>query len=238
MVKIPQRAQALSDAARARGGDALERALDRLFLEPFEVPDAETALRLLTEAPRPQSSAALRFLEGQALIRVAGQLGRLAARSKAAGVAARVAALPGASSAGPAAAATGGTMSATTSVGATALAAAAVTAATRTTRTVRRGMTDLQVLSSYLASGARREQLVLDRSLLRALTLAVYTDPRRRADFRLAGRKGAASVLARWSRDTVNTPTEARRNDEARLWVDAIDRLDLTALADAWQRQA
>ena len=238
MVKIPQRAQALSDAARARGGDALDRALDRLFLEPFDVPDAETALRLLTESPRPQASAAVRFLEGQALVRIGAQVARLAARSKAAGVAARVAALPGASSAGTTAAATGGTMSAATSVGATALAAAAVTAATRTTRTVRRGVTDLQVLSSYLASRARREQFVLDKGLLRALTLAIYTDPRRHADFRPAGRKGAAGVLARWSRDTVNAPSDARRNDEARSWIDAIDRLDLTALADAWQRQA
>jgi hypothetical protein len=129
-------------------------------------------------------------------------------------------------------------MSTATSVGATALAAAAITAATRTTRTVRRGITDLQVLASYLSSRARREQITLDKGLLRALTLAVYTDPRRHADFRLAGRKGATGVLARWSRDTMATPSEARRRDDATAWIDAIDRLDLAVLAAAWERRA
>jgi hypothetical protein len=237
MAKIPQRAQDLAAAARARSGDTVERALDRVFLEPFDVPDADTALRLLTDARRPQPSAALRFLEGQALVRIAGQVAKLAAKSKAAGMAARVAALPGASSAGTTAAAAGGGMSAATSMGATALAAAAVTAATRTGRTVKRGVTDLQVLASYLASRARREQVTLGRELLRAITLAVYVDPRRRIDFSLAGRKGASSVLARWSRDTVSAQSEARRNDEARAWIDAIDRLDLRTFAAAWERR-
>jgi hypothetical protein len=214
----------------------VDRALDRVFAEPFEVPDAATATRLLTERARPPASAAVRFLEGQALVRIGGQVARLAARSKAASAAARVAALPG-GMAGTTAAA-GATMSAASSVGATALAAAAVTAATRTTRTIRRGITDLQVLASYLASRARSEGVALDKGLLRALTLAVYTDPRRRADFRLAGGKGATGVLTRWTRDTVATQGEARRDDEVRAWLDAIDRLDLTALAIAWERRA
>jgi hypothetical protein len=234
MVRIPQRAQALTGAARARTADALDRALDRVFSEPFDVPDAETAVRLLTEAPRPQASAAVRFLEGQALVRIAAQLARLAGRSKAAGLAARVAATPGATGAATA----GGTAaSAATSVGATALAAAAVTAATRTARTVRRGVSDLQVLASYLVSRARAQGMTLDKGLLRALTLAVYTDPRRRADFRLAGSRGATSVLGRWSRDTMATPSEARRRADAIAWIDAIDRLDLIALATEWERR-
>jgi hypothetical protein len=236
MVKIPERAQSIAAAARARTGDTVDRALDRVFAEPFEVPDAATATRLLTQRARPPASAAVRFLEGQALVRIAGQVGRLAARSRAASAAARVAALPGGSAG--ATAAGGATVSAASSVGATALAAAAVTAATRTARTIRRGITDLQVLASYLASRARAEGLVLDKGLLRALTLAVYTDPRRRADFRFEGGKGATGVLARWSRDAVATPGEARRNDEVHAWLDAIDRLDLTVLAIAWERRA
>jgi hypothetical protein len=238
MVKVPARARALSEAARARTADALDRALDRVFAEPFDVPDAASAARMLTEAPRSHPGAAVRLLEGQALVRIAGQVTRLASRSKAAGMAARAAAIPASTSTGTAAAAGGTAMSAATSVGATALAAAAVTAATRTTRTVRRGITDLQILASYLASRARREQVELDKGLLRALTLAVYTDPRRRADFRLAGRKGATGVLSRWSRDTVATPSEARRRDDATAWIDAIGRLDLPALATAWERRA
>jgi hypothetical protein len=238
MAKIPERAQALSAAARARTADALDRALDRVFAEPFDVPDGATAARLLTEAPRPQPGAAVRFLEGQALVRIAGQAAKLASRSKAAGMATRAAALPASTSTGTAAAAGGTAMGAATSVGAAALAAAAVTAATRTTRTVRRGITDLQILASYLSSLARREQVALDKALLRALTLAVYTDPRRRADFRLAGRKGATGVLTRWSRDTMATPSEARRRADATAWIDAIDRLELITLASAWERRA
>ena len=229
------------DAARTRGADGLERSLDRIFDEPFDVPDAATALRLLSGAEPPPMSALGRYLEGQALVRIAAQVTKLAGRSRAAGAAARVAALPAAMSetgaATAAATAGGAAMSTATSMGAAALAAAAVAAATRTTRTVRRGLNDLRVLASYLASRAREQHVVLDKSMLRALTLAAYTDPRRRVDFRFAGSRGATAVLA---------PLEPRRRVDAErrragattptAWVDAVDRLDLAALADEWRR--
>jgi hypothetical protein len=235
MPRIPEPARRLSAAARTRTGDALERALDRIFDEPFDVPDAETASRLLLGAPRPTASAAVRFLEGQALVRIAGQVAKLASRSKAASAAARVAAVPATTQAGTAAAAGGVAMSTATSVGATALAAAAVTAATRTTRTVSRGFTDLRVLASYLASRGRQQNVLLPKSLLRAVTLAAYTDPRRRVDFRLAGPRGATGLLSRWTRDAVSSPSEARRREEVAAWLDALDRLDLAALAAEWE---
>jgi hypothetical protein len=219
----------------------VDRALDRIFAEPFDVPDAETAARLLSDTARPPAGAAVRFLEGQALVRIAGQVTKLVVRSRAATAAAAAArvALPASTeaSATAAAGAGGAAMSTATSVGATAVAAAAVTAATRTTRTVRRGLTDLRVLASYLASRARRQQIELDKGLLRALTLAVYTDPRRRADFRYAGSKGASGVLGRWTRDTVANPSDARRRDDVTAWIAAIDRLNLPALAFDWQQR-
>ena len=237
MASIPQHARRLSAAARTGTGDALDRALDRIFDEPFDVPDAETATRLLLGAPRPTASAAVRFLEGQALVRIAGQVVKLAGRSRAAGAAARVAAVPATTRAGATAATGGGAMSAATSVGATALAAAAVTAATRTTRTVSRGITDLRILASYLASRGRKQDVVLEPSLLRALTLAVYTDPRRHVDLRMAGPRGATGLLGRWTRDAVSTPSEARRSADVAAWLDALDRLDLAALVEDWQHR-
>jgi hypothetical protein len=237
MVKIPKSAQQLSAAARNRTGYALERALDRVFDEPFDVPDAETATQLLTGPARPSASALLRFIEGQALVKIGAQVARLASRSKAASAAARVAAIPAASAeAGAAVGAGGAAASAATSVGTAALAAAAVTAATRTTRTVSRGLTDVRVLASYLASRARKQHVVLDKPLLRALTLAAYTDPRRHVDFRLAGSRGATSVATRWARETLNAPSDARRREDAAAWIAAIDRLDLVGLAAQWER--
>jgi hypothetical protein len=234
-----ERARQATAAARARGADGLERALDRIFDEPFDVPDADTAVRLLSGTQAAPMGIVGRYLEGQALVRIASQVTKLAARSRAAGAAARVAAVPAAlNSAGGATAgaatAGGAAMSTATSMGAAALAAAAVAAATRTTRTVRRGLLDVRVLASYLASRARAQDVVLDKAALRALTLATYTDPRRRVDFRFAGARGATAVLARWSRDTASTPSESRRRDDIDAWIDAIDRLDLAVLADEW----
>lgn len=233
------RTRQLAAAARARGADGLERSLDRIFDEPFDVPDSATALRLLSGAEPPPMSALGRYLEGQALVRIAAQVAKVAGRSRAASAAARVAAVPAAMSetgaATAAATAGGAAMSTATSMGAAALAAAAVAAATRATRTARRGLNDLRVLASYLASRAREQHVVLDKSLLRALTLAAYTDPRRRVDFRFAGTRGATAVLARWSKDAASAPTESRRSNDADDWVNAIDRLDLPALAAEWR---
>jgi hypothetical protein len=236
------RARRAGSATRARGAEGLERTLDRIFDEPFDVPDAATATRLLSGAEQPPRGILGRYLEGQALVRIAARVTKLAGRSRAAGATARVAALPaamsetGAATAG--ATAGGAAMSTATSMGAAALAAAAVAAATRTTRTVRRGLNDLRVLSSYLASRAREEHVVLHKSLLRALTLAAYTDPRRRVDFRFAGSRGATALLGRWSRDATSMPTDARRRDNADDWVNAIDRLDLAALAGEWDQRS
>jgi hypothetical protein len=223
----------------------VERALDRVFAEPFDVPDAETARRLLSGAEPPPTGVFGRFLEGQALVRIAGQVTKLAGRSKAARAAARVAALPAAmAESGAAGATTAGAtagaaaMSTATSMGAAALAAAAVAATTRATRTARRGLNDLRVLASYLASRARAERVDLDPGLLRALTLATYVDPRRRADFRLTGSRGGAAVLGRWSRETTVQPSEIRRQDDVDAWLHAVDRLDLPALREEWRHRA
>ncbi len=242
--RAADRARRVGASVRSRSAESLERALDRVFAEPFDVPDAETARRLLSGAEAPPTGVLGRFLEGQALVRIAGQVTKLAARSRTARAATRVAALPAAmAESGAAGAATAGAtagaaaMSTATSMGAAALAAAAVAATTRATRTARRGLNDLRVLASYLASRSRAAHADLDPALLRALTLAVYADPRRRADFRLTGSRGAAAVLGRWSRETTVAPSDARRADEIDAWLHAIDRLDLPVLGAEWRRQ-
>ena len=230
------RARKLGAGARSRGVDGLEWSLDRIFDEPFDVPDAKTALRLLSGEARPPTGALARYLEGQALVRITAQVAKVASRSRAARAAAGIAAFPAATSetgATAAAASSGGAaMSTATSMGAAALAAAAVAATTRTTRTVRRGLNDLRVLASFLMSRAREQRVSLDKSRLRAVTIAIYIDPRRRADLRFSGSRGAAAVLGRWSRDATSNPGEARRRDLTTAWVDAIDRLDVATVAN------
>jgi hypothetical protein len=228
-----EQARRVRDAAWQRSATGLAWSLDRIFDEPFDVPDAETARRMLSGAQRPPMNAFGRYIEGQALVRIGAQVAKVASRSKAAGTAARVAAVPAAMSetgaAAGAATAGGAAMSTATSMGAAALAAAAVAATTRATKTASRGLNDLRVLASYLASRARLHHVTLDKPTLRALTLAVYTDPRRRADLRFSGSRGAAAVLGRWSREAASTPSESVRRDTADAWVDAIDRLDLAS---------
>ena len=228
------RVRRMAGATRARGAEELERSLDWIFDEPFVVPDAATAIRLLSGAESPPMSALGRYLEGQALVRIAARVTKLAARSRAAGAAARVAAMSETGAATAAAGAGGAALSTAASMGSAALAAAAVAGATRATRTARRGLNDLRVLASYLASRARDEEIVLQKPLLRAVTLATYTDPRRRVDVRYAGSRGASAVLARWSRDVASSKRESRRRDDAEAWVHALDRLDLRALSAGW----
>ena len=241
------RARDLGASMRARSAESVDRALDRVFDEPFDVPDAESANRMLSGAEPPPTGVLGRYLEGQALVKIAAQVTKLAGRSKAARAAARVAALPAAmaetgaaGATGAAAGATAGSaaMSTATSMGAAALAAAAVAATTRATRTARRGLNDLRVLASFLASRARAEHVDLEPGLLRALTLSTYVDPRRRADFRFTGSRGGAAVLGRWSRETTVPPSDLRRRDDIDAWLHAIDRLELDALREEWTRRA
>ena len=93
-------------------------------------------------------------------------------------------------------------------------------------------------LASYLASRARAQHVVLDKSTLRAATLAIYIDPRRRVDMRFSGSRGGRGARALEPRRDIGTPNESRRSDIADAWVDAIDRLDLAALADERRRGA
>ena len=116
----------------SRGSDGLERSLDRIFDEPFDVPDAATAIRLLSGAEPPPMNALGRYLEGQALVRIAAQVTKIAlavARAQASRHAALPAAMTETSATTAAATAGGAAMSTATSMGAAALAAAAVAAA-------------------------------------------------------------------------------------------------------------
>ena len=67
-------------------------------------------------------------------------------------------------------------MSTATSMGAAALAAAAKAATVARRAPARRGLNDLRVLASFLASRAREQHVVLDKSKLRAVTIAYYID--------------------------------------------------------------
>ena len=71
--------------ARNRGVDGLEWSLDRIFDEPFDVPDAEAACSDCSRVTkRPPANALGRYLEGQALVRITAEIAKVASRSKAA----------------------------------------------------------------------------------------------------------------------------------------------------------
>ncbi len=114
--------------------------------------------------------------------------------------------------------------------------AGAVLAGTRTRHVVRRGLREVQVLASYLAGRAGREEVELDDRLLRTLTVAVYLDPTKKVDFRYRGKRAGAALAGQWAAKALRTgPAPA---SIVRSWVNAIDRLPLADLTTEWDRQS
>jgi hypothetical protein len=110
--------------------------------------------------------------------------------------------------------------------------AGAVVAANRTRVAVARGLREVQVIASYVASRAQRDGAEIDDRYLRAVTLAVYIDPRKRVDFRYRGRRGAAALARKWALGVWRTGPTSR--DAVREWLRVVDSLDLTTLRKEW----
>lgn len=97
---------------------------------------------------------------------------------------------------------------------------------------VARGLREVQVLASYAASRAERAGVSIDDRFLRALTLAVYIDPRKKVDFRYRGRRGAAALAGKWAVGVWSTAPSPR--DVVQEWLRVVDGLDLAGLRKEW----
>jgi hypothetical protein len=214
--RLQQRAQQLyegSSIAGFRAAESVNRVLDGIFDEPFDVPDAATAQRMILSDAAPQASATARFLEQQAMTRLTPWITRAIQAAKVAG---------SATSAGG------------TSRWAAAAANAVVSSATRGRKASADGWNQLRVLASYLVARARAEGVELEQELVRAVTVSIYLDPRKQVDLGYRGSRAGAAIASRWARDAALPPNEATRRELAHARVGAIERLDLAAVRADW----
>jgi hypothetical protein len=215
--RLQQRAQQVyegSSIAGFRASESVNKVLSGIFDEPFDVPDAATAQRMILSDVAPQASTTARFLEQQASTRLTPWI----ARSMQAAKAAR------------SGAATGGA----TSRWAVTAANAVVASATKARKASADGWNQLRVLASYLAGRARAAGLDLEEGLVRAVTVSIYLDPRKPVDLGYRGSRAGTAISARWVRDAAMSPSEAARRDLVEARVAAIERLDLDQLLIDW----
>jgi len=214
--RVQRRAQQAFEAsgiAQFPASDKINRVLESTFDEPFDVPDAETARRMILASAASQTTTTARFLETQATTRLTPWIARSVQAAKAARSGAAV----------------GGT-----SRWAVTAANAVMTSATRARKASNDGWHQLRVLASFLVARARAAELELDAGLVRTVAVSIYLDPRRRVDLGYQGSRAGTAVAARWARDAAMPANEAMRRELAEERVAAIERLDLAALVVEW----
>jgi hypothetical protein len=114
---------------------------------------------------------------------------------------------------------------------------ASIPIALRLTTTTRRGVRELQLLASYVISRLRAAGVEPERGLVRALTLALYVDPARRPTLDMPGSRTAGAVARQWVLRSLGGDAESDIRARVRRQAEALDRLDLPALAVVWARR-
>ena len=107
----------------------------------------------------------------------------------------------------------------------------------RLSTTSRRGVRELQLLASYLVTRFRAAGVDAAPGLVRSLTLSLYLDPARRPSLDLPGGRAAGAVARQWVLRSLGGDAESAVRARARRQAEAIDRLDLVALAVQWAQQ-
>ena len=72
---------------------------------------------------------------------------------------------------------------------------------------------------------------------MRSLTLSLYVDPARRPTLDVPGSRTAGAVARQWVLRSLGGDAESAIRARARRQAEAIDRLDLPALAVVWARR-
>jgi hypothetical protein len=115
---------------------------------------------------------------------------------------------------------------------------AAIPVALSLTGSARRGVHELQVLASFLIHRFHQEGIEQpDRGLVRALTVAITTDPDRRPNFDTSARRSGAALGGQWILRSIGNDSASAVRNRARLQLAAIERLDLPELARQWAQR-
>lgn len=110
-------------------------------------------------------------------------------------------------------------------------AAVAVPITVQLSTTVRRGVREMQALSSYVICKLRDAGVEPQRGFVRALTLSLYLDPDRRPNLQLTPGKAASSLSRIWIFRAIGTDSDNHVYKRGQAWIAAIERLDLATLA-------
>jgi len=114
---------------------------------------------------------------------------------------------------------------------------ASIPVAMRVSTTTRRGVRELQLLSSYVINRLRAAGVKPERGLVRALTLSLYVDPARRPSLDSTGSRAAGAISRQWVLRSLGGDAETAIRARARRQAEALNRLDLPALAVVWARR-
>jgi hypothetical protein len=189
------------ESTRDQAGALVDRFLDSMFDERYEVPDRHRAVELLISDPGADSEVA-RYVRGAVGSRLVGYVARLLAGSRLS----RIFRL------------TPTRLGMTLALGRAQLA-------------VQRVLHDARVLSSYLHAQARGSDMELARPAIRAAVTSVLVDDRKRVDRRNAGPRGGLAMVRAMLNEAANPPNAPARRTRAERLLDALDATDLRALS-------
>jgi hypothetical protein len=198
-------------------GRLVDAALDRVFDEPFDVRSADELEDLMAAGPIGTGPGPAATSLG-AFVAAATPLARraLSMASKSSKVATK-APLP--------------------SSKAIKIGLASIPIALRLSTTTRHGIRELQLLASYVITRLRAAGVHPDRSLVRSLTLSLYVDPARRPTLEPPGSRTAGAVARQWVLRSLGGDAESAVRARARRQAEALDRLDLREVGEAWTQQ-
>jgi hypothetical protein len=208
----------MADQVTNRVRTLVDGALDRVFDEPFDVRTADELEDLVAAGPVGAGPGPAATSLG-AFVAAATPLARraLALATKSSKVATK-APLP--------------------SSKAVKIGLATIPIALRLSTTTRRGVRELQLLASYVMTRLRAAGVEPERGLVRSLTLSLYVDPARRPALDPPGSRTAGAMARQWVLRSLGGDAESAVRARARRQAEALDRLDLPALGDAWARRS
>ena len=202
------------DQVRDRTQELVDAALDRIFAEPLDVPDAGTALRLLSDDRQIEDSedvgarmarfAMVSLPVALSVWRRVGPSLRLAGRVTPGGRGVR-------------------------------LALAAVPLTTGLISSARHGVHELQVLASLLVARLRAVGLPADRGLVRALVLSVYLNPSRTPDLDTRVANSSSALARGWIMRAIPYVWHPNAEKRSARRIKAIETLDLASLHQTWR---
>jgi hypothetical protein len=207
----------MADQVSSRVRALIDGALDRVFDEPFDVRTATEFEDLVAAGPVGVGPGPAATSLG-AFVAAATPLARraLAVATKSSKVATK-APLP--------------------SSKAVKIGLATIPIALRLSTTGRRGVRELQLLASYVITRLRDAGVDPERGLVRSLTLSLYVDPARRPPLDVPGSRTAGAVARQWVLRSLGGDAESAVRTRARRQAEALERLDLTALAVTWTQR-